>query len=207
MAKPSRPEPHPRKPQPVDEESCAEASTERMATGPGTPASSPGGGVHTRTAARRAARSRIANREEARGRGAPASSPGGGLRPASRGSAKPAPMTPGPANVSFRWPPSSSGAPAGSLDSLWQNPHGPNRTLENRNLLTKKVAPRPRQSGWPQVRARRPVLPVGAFTPAPLRDAQRDRASPIAKKRGDVERRSPTGIARERETSADDAEG
>ena len=29
-------------------------------TGPGTPASSPGGGVHTRTAARRAARSRIA---------------------------------------------------------------------------------------------------------------------------------------------------
>ena len=46
--------------------------------------------------------------------------------------------------------------------------------------------------------------PGGGFTPAPLRGAQRDRASPTAKKRGDgLERRSPTGIARERETSAD----
>ena len=42
------------------------------------------------------------------------------------------------------------------------------------------------------------------FTPAPLREAQRDLASPTEKKRGDgLERRSPTGIARERETSAD----
>ncbi len=35
MAKPSRPEPHPRKSQPVDEESCAEPSTERLAHRPG----------------------------------------------------------------------------------------------------------------------------------------------------------------------------
>ena len=81
--------------------------------------------------------------------------------------------------------------------------------------------------------------PGRGFTPAPLRDAQRDRASPTANKRGDwsaglrpasrgsakpgtaarraarsrianreqargLERRSPTGIARERETRADD---
>ena len=43
------------------------------------------------------------------------------------------------------------------------------------------------------------------FTPAPLGKAQRDRASPPEHKRGDgLERRPPAGIARERETSADD---
>ena len=42
---------------------------------------------------------RIANRAESRRHGALASSPGGGLRPASRGSAKPAPTTPPPANL------------------------------------------------------------------------------------------------------------
>ena len=40
-----------------------------------------------------------ATTREARGHGALASSPGGGLRPASRGSAKPAPTTPPPANL------------------------------------------------------------------------------------------------------------
>ena len=46
-----------------------------------------------------AANPRIATRAESRGHGAPASSPGGGLRPASRGSAKPAPTTLRPANL------------------------------------------------------------------------------------------------------------
>ena len=55
--------------------------------------------------------------------------------------------------------------------------------------------------GW----ERRSSGPHRKNWPAPLRDAQRDDASSAAKKRGDgLERRSPTGIARERETCADD---
>ncbi len=43
------------------------------------------------------------------------------------------------------------------------------------------------------------------FTPAPRPGGQRNRVPPIVKKRGDgLERRPPAGIARERETSADD---
>ena len=49
-------------------------------------------------------------------------------------------------------------------------------------------------------------LGTPAFRPAPRAAAPRDRASPTAKKRGDgLERRSPTGIARERETCTNDA--
>ena len=49
-------------------------------------------------------------------------------------------------------------------------------------------------------------LGTPAFRPAPRPAAPRDRASPTAKKRGDgLERRSPTGIARERETCTNDA--
>ena len=51
---------------------------------------------------------RIAIRAESRGHGALASSPGGGLRPASRGSAKPAPMTVRRTDVSGA-PPAQSG--------------------------------------------------------------------------------------------------
>ena len=52
--------------------------------------------------------------------------------------------------------------------------------------------------------ARRLGTPV--FRPALRPAGPRDRASPTAKKRGDgVERRSPTGIARERETCTNDA--
>ena len=43
------------------------------------------------------------------------------------------------------------------------------------------------------------------FTPAPRPGGPRNRVPPIVKKRGDgLERRPPAGIARERETSADD---
>ena len=42
-------------------------------------------------------------------------------------------------------------------------------------------------------RERWPVLPVGAFTPAPLRDAQRRRAQPPAQNRGDCLERRPLG--------------
>ena len=60
------------------------------------PASSPGGGRHRWA---KPSERRIATRAESRGHGALASSPGGGLRPASRGSAKPAPTTLRPANL------------------------------------------------------------------------------------------------------------
>ena len=158
MAKPSRPEPHPRKSQPVAEESCAEPSTERMAHRPGNADLRPvlrvgagtaarraaaartqlSGGLPSRrvplkgraarrpgnadlrpvlrvgagTAARRAAAARtqlsggLPSRRVplegtmARDSGPPPGELATGLRPASRGSAKPAAMTPGPANVS-----------------------------------------------------------------------------------------------------------
>ena len=48
-------------------------------------------------------------------------------------------------------------------------------------------------------RERWPVLPVGAFTPAPPRTAGREGVTPTAKKRGDgLERRPPVGTARRR---------
>ena len=80
-----------------------------------------------------------------------------------------------------------------AVNSLWCNPGGPvavkmpsRRDADHRDGSAGKGTPTSRS--------------------APLRKAQRDRASPTAKKRGDgLERRPPAGIARERETSADDS--
>ena len=83
-----------------------------------------------------------------------------GLRPASRGSAKPAPTTPRPANL-------TAGAPVSDRHRAGA-----------RNLHRRRRAP-----------------PISRL---------QTHASPAAQNHGDMERRSPTGIARERETRADD---
>ena len=98
-----------------------------------------------------------------------------GLRPASRGSAKPAPTTPPPANLTAT------------------NPRIANRT-ESRGHGA-PVSDRHRAG------ARNPPH---HHHPPPISRLQ-THASPTAQNHGDMERRSPTGIARERETRTDDA--
>ena len=97
-----------------------------------------------------------------------------GLRPASRGSAKPAPMTPRPANLTAA------------------NPRIANRA-ESRGHGA-PVSDRHRAGARNPHRRRR----------APPISRLQTHASPAAQNHGDMERRSPTGIARERETRADD---
>ena len=98
-----------------------------------------------------------------------------GLRPASRGSAKPAPTTPPTANLTPT------------------NPRIANRA-ESRGHGA-PVSDRHRAGARNPHRRRR----------APPISRLRTHASPTAQNHGDMERRSPTGIARERETRTDDA--
>ena len=98
-----------------------------------------------------------------------------GLRPASPGSAKPAPTTPPPANLT----------PA--------NPRITNRAESRRHGAP--VSDRHRAGARNPPQQRRPP-PISRL---------RTHASPTAQNHGDMERRSPTGIARERETRPNNA--
>ena len=168
---------------------------------------------------------RIATRAESRGHGALASSPGGGLRPASRGSAKPAPMTVRRTDVSGA-PPAQSG--------LRRSPRCAGRCRQRSRpclcvaCAQSAVPTRGRRSlagaSWcpwgypPRCVARRlasrsegergAVAPLSHFPPdhagserssLPLFLRARQYATT------EMERRSPTGIARERETRPNNA--
>ena len=152
--------------------------------------------------------------------GAPASSPGGGLRPASRGSAKPAPTTLDPhrqyhpasdrhraaarnqrqQRMERRLRPAS---PARNPPTTWRRPPTAiarqRETSTNNALDGAPVSDRHRAAARNQHQQRWPVLP-----PAGLRPASRGSAKP-APTTLERRRRPPTGIARERETSTDDA--
>ena len=175
-------------------------------------------------------RREIAHRQPRRSAGTAWSA---GLRPASRGSAKPAPMTPGSQRESRTT--SCRGRGTDRPDHLpvrAQPPALHTRTAfatPSRNACCQRRKSLERRSPTGIAREREtctndagcqrsksartawnadlwPVLPVGAGRPAPRPGGPRDRASPTAKKRGDgLERRSPTGIARERETCTNDA--
>ena len=123
-------------------------------------------------------------------RGAPASSPGGGLRPASRGSAKPAPMTPRQRETRTsdhqgcsRWkPPTGTAAHRaakphiakqgkargrhGNADLWAVLPVGPGTARQRRADVTNPQplhgSPLSTRSTNPHGVERRPVLPVGA---------------------------------------------
>ena len=97
-----------------------------------------------------------------------------GLRPASRGSAKPAPMTPRPANLTAANPRIANRAES----------RGHGAPVSDRHRAGARNPPQRRR-------------------PPPISRLQ-THASPTAQNHGDMERRSPTGIARERETRADD---
>ena len=153
-----------------------------------------------------------------------------GLRPASRGSAKPAPMMPAangarargrlgtPTSGQFsRWGPADRHRGPAGREIAHRQPRRSAGTAWSAGLRpasrgSAKPAPMTPAANGARARGRLgtpdlwPVLPVGAGRPAPRPGGPRDRASPTAKKRGDgLERRSPTGIARERETCTNDA--
>ena len=203
-----------------------------------------------------------ATRAESRGHGAPASSPGGGLRPASRGSAKPAPTTPPPTNLTAandispicaesrrQW---SAGLRPASRGSAKPAPMTVRRTdvsgappaqsgLRCSLRFAQRCRPEvgvplparhrarggTRRDASPGGSLRAPKVKGGGgppFTLSPRSRRQRTEFAAIcllrarqyatrAESRGHgasvsdrhrMERRSPTGIARERETSADD---
>ena len=128
-------------------------------------------------------------------RGALASSPGGGLRPGSRGSAKPAPMTPFEmAPLATRPPQGPDGAWSAGQLSRWGPPTGIARERETRTNDPWSAGLRPASRGS--------AKPAPTTRGAPVSD--RHRAGARNPHRRPVERRSPTGIARERETRTDD---
>ena len=124
---------------------------------------------------------RIATRAESRGHGALASSPGGGLRPASRGSAKPAPTTLRPANLTAA--------------------NGASPPAQNRGDMERRVSDRHR-AGARNLHRRRCAPPI-----SPLRTTHRHpRRIAGTWSAGQFSRWGPpTGIARERETRTNNA--
>ena len=148
-----------------------------------------------------------------------------GLRPASRGSAKPAPMTPGPANVS---PACRRGERTDPI--MWVPAAQPPALHTRRSNTARRVLPRAARAWSAGLRpASRgsakpaPMTPAANVSPAPHHAvgvngprscgfrphiALHTRTVPTethAAKGSGLERRSPTGIARERETCTNDA--
>ena len=150
-------------------------------------------------------------------RGAPASSPGGGLRPASRGSAKPAPTTRG-APVSDRHRAGARNPHQRPVER--RSPTGIARERETRTndpwsaglrpASRGSAKPAPTTRGAPvsdrhRAGARNPHRrPVERWPALPVGASDRHRAGARNPHQRPVERRSPTGIARERETCTND---
>ena len=152
---------------------------------------------------------RIANRAESRGAWS------AGLRPASRGSAKPAPTTPPPINLTATNPRIANraesrghGAPVSDRHRAEaRNPHQRPRppSISRRRTHASPTAQNHVEHGAPVSDRHRAEArnPPQQHRPPPI-SRLRTHASPTAQNHADMERRSPTGIARERETRTDD---